>query len=196
MCRNKLSLHRIDSTSTTSAITMATARTTTQLADLSKPSSRTTLHRATCTRNLSQQIRSGKFPQSHLFYVIYIYSHNKSLDTKSQDYTCLDTCHNANIPQYNRLQLTPTHSRKTLQPTAKARDSLIHVKKSTTYNLHYMSSSLCTYPVKQMSNSRHSHEAERMDTDDSISSAHKRSATSDPDHRKNKGTKTVHGYEP
>jgi hypothetical protein len=141
-------------------------------------------------------IRLGKFLQPHLFHVTYIYSHNKSLDTKSQDCTCLDTCHNANIPQYNRSQLTPTHSRKTLQPTAEARDSSIHVKKSTTYNLHYMSSSLCTYPVKQMSNSRHSHEAEHMDTDDSISPAHKRSTTSDPNHQKNKGTKTTHGYEP
>jgi hypothetical protein len=47
-----------------------------------------------------------------------------------------------------------------------------------------------------MTNSRHSHEVERMDTEDSISPSHKRSATSDPNHRKNKGTKTMHGYKP
>jgi hypothetical protein len=35
-----------------------------------------------------------------------------------------------------------------------------------------------------------------MDTEDSTSPSHKRIATSDPDHQKNKGTKTMHGYEP
>jgi hypothetical protein len=35
-----------------------------------------------------------------------------------------------------------------------------------------------------------------MDTKDSTSPSHKQSATSNPDHRKNKGTKTTHGYEP
>jgi hypothetical protein len=51
-----------------------------------------------------------------------------------------------------------------------------------------------------MAQSRHNSDAERMDIEDSNSPSnqHKRGATTDltVDHRKNKSTKTTHGYEP
>jgi hypothetical protein len=127
-------------------------------------------------------IQSDKSLQPYLFHFNYNHPHSKPLDTKPHNYSCLDTCQYVNIPQCNRAQLILTHSRKTLQPIAKARDPSIHIKKSTTHSLHTISPSLCTYPVKQMSNSRHSHEAEQIDTEDSTLPSHKWSTTSDPDH--------------
>jgi hypothetical protein len=49
-----------------------------------------------------------------------------------------------------------------------------------------------------MSQSKHYSEVEHMDIEDSNSPSHKRSATMDlaANHRKNKGTKTTHGFEP
>jgi hypothetical protein len=68
--------------------------------------------------------------------------------------------------------------------------------KKIEFHMQILPVSLC--PVQQMAQSKHSSEAERMDIKDSNSPSHKRSATTDPTayHRKNKGTKTTHKYEP
>jgi hypothetical protein len=91
-----------------------------------------------------------------------------------------------------------THPRKTLLPNAEERELLRLTKKTKFYMQGTSILPLSLHSIQQMSQSKHSSEAKRMDIEDSNFPSHKYSITTDlaADHRKNKGTKIIHGYEP
>ena len=99
----------------------------------------------------------------------------------------------SSINQDKEINKKDTHSRKAFLPNAEVREPPISKK---------IESAMQILPVslQQMEQPRQNSEAERMDIDDSNSPSqqHKRSATTNltVDLRKNKGTKTTHGYEP
>jgi hypothetical protein len=154
------------------------------------------------TSNILQQvstptIQPGKPPESTFLISCSNYQQTKPKNTQLLALTYSTSCirKKDRITKHSTISHTlDTHPRKTLLPNAEVRDSPKSTRKIV---LHIQ---IVPVSLQQMAQWRHNSDAERMDIEDSNSPSHqhKRSATTDltVDHRKNKGTKTTHGYEP